>query len=249
MSTSSSSGEKASVAAIRERFDNDVERFSNLQTGQSATIDAPLVLDLITQAAAAVNPQATHALDVGCGAGNYALKLLEVLPDLHLDLVDLSAPMLAKAEERLASKASGTLRMLQTDIRDLPLEPERYDVIVAAASLHHLRTDQEWQDVFAKLYSSLKPGGSFWISDLVQHSSEAVHALMWQRYGAYLRELKDDAYREHVFAYVEQEDSPRPLMYQLDLLREVGFGEVEILHKNSSFAAFGAIKSGGIKES
>jgi tRNA (cmo5U34)-methyltransferase len=31
-------------------------------------------------------------------------------------------------------------------------------------------------------------------------------------------------------------------MYQLDLLRSVGFGNVEILHKNSSFAAFGAIK-------
>lgn len=240
--TSLIKGEKASVADIRARFDNDVERFSNLQTGQSATIDAPLVLDLITRAAGAVNPDATHALDVGCGAGNYALKLLEVLPDLHLDLVDLSAPMLAKAEERLSTQTNGTLRMLQTDIRELPLELERYNIIMAAASLHHLRTDKEWQDVFSKLYTSLKPGGSLWISDLVQHSNRSVHALMWQRYGAYLSNLKDEAYREHVFAYIEKEDSPKPLMYQIDLLREVGFAEVEILHKNSSFAAFGGIK-------
>ena len=33
---------KSTVDEIRERFDNDVERFSNLATGQSATIDAPL---------------------------------------------------------------------------------------------------------------------------------------------------------------------------------------------------------------
>src|SRR5262249_6939545 len=36
---------KSTVEQIRVRFDNDVERFSNLDTGQSATIDAPLVLE------------------------------------------------------------------------------------------------------------------------------------------------------------------------------------------------------------
>ena len=51
-------GDKSSVAEIRQRFDNDVERFANLQTGQSATIDAPLVLELIASAAAATNPAA-----------------------------------------------------------------------------------------------------------------------------------------------------------------------------------------------
>jgi tRNA (cmo5U34)-methyltransferase len=55
---------KSTVEQIRQRFDNDVERFSNLETGQSATIDAPLVLDLITQAAAATNPRATALLIV-----------------------------------------------------------------------------------------------------------------------------------------------------------------------------------------
>ena len=48
---------KSTVEQIRQRFDTDVERFSNLETGQSATIDAPLVLDLITAVAAATNPQ------------------------------------------------------------------------------------------------------------------------------------------------------------------------------------------------
>ena len=42
---------KSTVEEIKERFDNDVERFSNLQTGQSATIDAPLAMELITGAA------------------------------------------------------------------------------------------------------------------------------------------------------------------------------------------------------
>ena len=63
------------------------------------------------------------------------------------------------------------------------------------------------------------------------------------RYGEYLTGLKDDAYRDHVFAYVEKEDTPRPLLFQLDLLRQVGFAQVEVLHKNVCFAAFGDVKA------
>ena len=63
---------------------------------------------------------------------------------------------------------------------------------------------------------------------------------MRHRYGKYLAQLKDEAYRDQVFAYIEREDTPRSLMFQLELLRAVGFSKVEVLHKNSCFAAFGA---------
>jgi tRNA (cmo5U34)-methyltransferase len=55
---------KSTVEEIRQRFDADVERFSNLETGQSATVDAPLALALVAQAAAATTPNARHVLDV-----------------------------------------------------------------------------------------------------------------------------------------------------------------------------------------
>lgn len=233
---------KSTVEQIRKRFDADVERFSNLETGQSATIDAPLSLALIAAAASRVTPQATSLLDIGCGAGNYSLKILEQLPNLDVTLVDLSQPMLNRAVERVSRSTSSKVTALQGDVRELQLGDAEFDVITAAAVLHHLRADEEWRDVFSKFYTTLRPGGSIWISDLIEHSDPRVQSLMWDRYGAYLSQLKDDAYRDHVFAYVAQEDSPRPLMFQLDLLRSVGFREVEILHKNSCFAAFGAIK-------
>lgn len=233
---------KSTVEEIRDRFDHDVERFSDLETGQSATIDAPLVMDLIARAAAATDPRAARVLDVGCGAGNYALKLLETLPLQSVDLVDLSVPMLARASERIAAASGAEVRAVQADIREVELAPERYDVIVSAATLHHLRSDEEWEAVFAKLYAALRPGGSLWISDMVEHSIPEVHRLMWERYGDYLERLRDAAYRDHVFAYIEKEDTPRSLVYQLDLLRKVGFRAVEVLHKNSTFAAFGGVK-------
>ena len=66
--------------------------------------------------------------------------------------------------------------------------------------------------------------------------------MMWDRYGDYLTKLKNEAYRDQVFAYIAREDSPKPLMYQLDLLRRVGLQDVDVLHKNGGFAAFGGRK-------
>ncbi len=233
---------KSTVDQIRQRFDNDVERFSNLETGQSATIDAPLVLELITAVAAATNPGATHALDIGCGAGNYTLKLLEQLPEINVTLIDLSKPMLDRALQRIGAVTRNNIMALQGDVRAIPLPDQHYDIIMAAAVFHHLRGDAEWEAVFAKCYAALRPGGSLWISDLIAHDDPAVQAAMWQRYGEYLSGLKGDAYRDQVFGYIEQEDTPRPLLYQLHLLKQVGFRAVEVLHKNAMFAAFGGIK-------
>jgi tRNA (cmo5U34)-methyltransferase len=233
---------KSTPEEIRARFDRDVERFSNLETGQSATIDAPVVLELIAQSAAAVNPRARALLDVGCGAGNYALKLLQALPDMDVTLLDLSRPMLERARQRVGAATRGTVTPVQGDVREVGLGRERFDVITAAAVLHHLRGDDEWRAVFAKLYDSLRPGGSLWVADLVCHALPPVQGLMWARYGEYLTQLKGPEYRQQVYAYVEREDTPRPLLYQTDLLRAVGFRAVEVLHKNNCFAAFGAVK-------
>jgi tRNA (cmo5U34)-methyltransferase len=234
---------KSTPEEIRRRFDQDVERFSNLETGQAATMDAPLGLELIARAAAAVNPGGTALLDIGCGAGNYSLKLIGNLPLRSVTLIDLSRPMLDRAVQRIAATDRGVVTTaVQADIRETALPADSFDIAVAAATLHHLRADDEWQRVFDAVYRSLKPGGSFWIWDLVKHEPPVLDQLMWQRYGEYLTELKGPAYRDHVFAYVEAEDTPRPLAWQLDRLREAGFGSVEVLHKNVCFAAFGGIK-------
>ena len=69
-----------------------------------------------------------------------------------------------------------------------------------------------------------------------------VQTLMQTNYGEYLTRLKGPAFRNQVFATIEQEDTPRSLTFQMDLLQAAGFGPLEILHKNSLFAAFGGLR-------
>ena len=234
--------EKSTVDEIRQRFDADVERFSNLEIGQSATVDSPLAMTLIAETAAAVTPHAKSVLDVGCGAGNYTLKLLEHLSDPDVTLVDLSKPMLDRAVQRIRPVTKGKVETIQGDIREVEIGCETHDVILAASVLHHLRDDAQWHATFEKFFDTLRSGGSLWIFDLVDSSIPAVQATMWRRYGEYLESLKDSAYREFVFDYIAKEDTPRPLMFQLELLRQFGFSQIDVLHKNGCFAAFGGVK-------
>ena len=233
----------SSLEEIRENFDNDVERFSDLKTGQTATIDAPLAMELITRAAFTSTVNIRKVLDIGCGAGNNTLKLLELAAPFDCDLVDLSLPMLERAQARISAVNQGKIRTFQGDFRTIELPELSYDVILAAAVLHHLRDDQDWENTFSKIYRLTAPGGSVWITDLIAHETVPVQSMMWERYGEYLNSLGGEEYRDNVFAHIEKEDSPRPVSSQLDLLRKVGFDHVELLHKNSCFAAFGAVKS------
>ena len=233
---------KSTVEEIKSRFDNDVERFSNLNTGQVSTIDAQISLELITEASRRIRPNAQNILDIGCGAGNYSLKMLSKIPNLNCTLIDLSKPMLDKAKERVSNRTNNSIKIIQGDIREVYLEEKSFDIILAGAVLHHLRNDNDWEMTFQKLYNLLKPGGCLMISDLITQETEAVNEYTWERYGDYLESINGKDYRKKVLDYVEKEDSPRSMTYQLELMKKIGFKKTEILHKNMCFGAFGGIK-------
>ena len=234
---------KSTIKEIKERFDDDVERFSNLEIAQQTIIDSALMMDLLVNAAAATTPHAKRLLDIGCGAGNNTIKTLRRLNGLDCDLVDLSLPMLERARERISKEKSGEIRLFQGDIREIELGRDTYDIVLAASVLHHLRDESDWKFVFTKIFDAVSPNGSFWISDMVSHDIPVIHELMWEKYGKYLETLGGREYRAKVFAYIDKEDSPRSLTYQLKLMGMVGFEKVEVLHKSSCFAAFGGIKT------
>ncbi|MEM7626271.1 MAG: class I SAM-dependent methyltransferase [Planctomycetota bacterium] len=247
--TEESFRDKFTVEEIRRRFDGDVEQFSNLETGQSAAMDSPLHLELVAEAVQRAVPDAKHLLDLGCGAGNYTLRLLmgyEVPPE-QVTLVDLSRPMLDRAIERIsASFPRVRLNAVQADVREFAYEAQRFDAVIAAQCLHHLRHALEWMDVFSAIHRGLKPGGVLWISDSLEQHHPAVRKLARERWGDYLETIRDKSYRDHVLAYVDKEDSPRSLVWQLEKMREVGLTDLDVLHVNGRFGVFGGMKSRGV---
>lgn len=238
------------IDEIRARFDADVERFSKLEVGQDDQNDAALQLDLVARAALSATATPRRLLDVGCGAGNYALKLLGVAGELgvaaaieRVTLVDLSANMLKRAQQRVREAFAGEVVAVQGDVRAFDFGQGEHDVIVTGQCLHHLRGESEWRGVFRAMYEGLAPGGGLWIVDTVAHETPAVEAMMWDRWRAFLVSIGGEPYRDHVEAYVRAEDTPRPLSWQLERLRDAGFASLDVLHKTGRFASFGGVKA------
>ncbi|MDD4816464.1 MAG: class I SAM-dependent methyltransferase [Victivallaceae bacterium] len=234
---------KSSIAQIRKKFDASVEKYSDLEAAQKTLPDAALAMELIAGAALCTTPDAVNMLDVGCGAGNNTLKFLQLRSPMNCDLLDLSAKMLDRARKRVvAADPDGVVRTIQADFREARLPENRYDVVFAAAVLHHLRDDADWRIAFKKLYAITAPGGGLWITDLICHDTPAIEEMMRRRYADYLVAAGGAELRDWTFETQRLEDTPRSLNWQLALLKEVGFERIEILHKTSCFAAFGGVK-------
>lgn len=233
---------KSTPSEIRKKFNSLVDNYSDLESGQRTAVDSTLIASLIADTVSKVNPLATEILDIGCGAGNYSIRIASLISKANFWLNDLSENMLKKAEERLKNCTSGKISTLFGDIREVNLPEKNFDVVIAATSLHHLREDDQWHSVFSKIYKSLKTGGSFWISDLIVHDTPAVNDVIWQNYDEFLLKNVGEEMRNWVYQQMEIEDSPRSLNFQIEVLKGAGFKTIEILHKNANFAAFGGIK-------
>src|SRR5438445_66584 len=122
---------KSTVEEIRQRFDAEAKLYTNLETGQVSAVDSALAMSLVAEAAAVTTPHATQLLEIGCGGGNYTLKLLERLPGLNVTLVDLSQTMLDLAVPRIRPKTTGSVESLQADMRAADFGQERFDIILA----------------------------------------------------------------------------------------------------------------------
>jgi ubiquinone/menaquinone biosynthesis C-methylase UbiE len=57
--------------------------------------------------------------------------------------------MLDRARERVSRATAGRITTIQADIREAKLPDGEFDIVLAAAVLHHLRADEEWREVYA----------------------------------------------------------------------------------------------------
>lgn len=236
--------EKSTVEQIRARFDADVERFSKLETGQQAAMDALLILGIVARSAAChIRPHGA-LLDIGCGAGNFTLRVLSQVSPLDCVLVDLSQPMLDRARERVTAATSGNVQTIQSDMRSLNFNAASFEIILTGQVLHHLRDDSQWESMFANFHEWLRPGGALFVADLIAYDDPGIQSLMLARYAEYLESIGGPDYCQKVLDYSDLEDSPRSVKYQFDLLAKAGFAEFDVLHKNALFVAYYAKKSG-----
>ena len=171
-------------------------------------------------------------LDLGCGPGVLASRLLDEYPRATLTLFDLTEEMIDVCRSRLGqgSRVAFAVGDFRTD--DVG---EGYDVIVASRSLHHAPLDER-PALAARLLHSLAPGGQLITAEVVVDDSLAIRDRqyeLWRRFMAAQGEDGEAWYQKHL-----AKDHPVMASAWLRLLTERGFAPAGCFWRYLNFAIF-----------
>lgn len=122
------------------------------------TIAAPLHDLAMRRIAAAPGPGA-RVLDVGCGGGQFAIKLAGRFPDARVVGLDLSPEQVARARSRGASLRDRVTFVEGTAIA-LPFAAAEFDLVYSLGSLKHWPDRKRGLRECARV---LAPGGRLWV--------------------------------------------------------------------------------------
>lgn len=146
-------------ARTRAAFDAQAATYDAGMEGEHARRLYPHVLGEVRAAVAGL--AAPRLLDLGCGTGALAERVLGVAPGAHLTCVDLSPRMAEAARARLAGRAE----VLLGDAERLPFHDAGFDAAWCNDSFHHYPDPER---AAFQVWRVLAPGGALVIGDAWQ---------------------------------------------------------------------------------
>ncbi|MEM7184462.1 MAG: class I SAM-dependent methyltransferase [Spirochaetota bacterium] len=107
----------------------------------------------------------SRILDICSGTGYTARTLAGLLPNSHIDALDISPEMLAVATERSEEERLANIHFHKESAAQLPFENETFDAVCVSLGLHELPTVIRTASL-KESFRVLKPGGSMYAMDL-----------------------------------------------------------------------------------
>jgi SAM-dependent methyltransferase len=108
---------------------------------------------------------AGHGLSLGCGHGLAERDALRLELCKSFDALDISEEALTVARGRAEDEGlQGLVLYRQADLNTVELDPDVYDIVIAAQVLHHVN---ELEHLLTQVAASLRPGGLFVVNEYV----------------------------------------------------------------------------------
>jgi SAM-dependent methyltransferase len=157
-----------------------------------------------------------RVLDLGCGDGFVAARVLEERPGAEIVACDFSPEMLGRARDRFAGVAAVTV--VEHDLDDsIPASWGRFDAVVSAFAIHHV-VDARKRALYGEVFDHLEPGGVFCNLEHVASPTRELH----------------EAFLRAAGTATEDDDPSNKLVsvdVQLGWLCELGFEQVDCHYK------------------
>jgi len=151
-------GRKRHDEYVAQEFNRAAERYDDSQVVRSyqRRTQALIVDDLQIE-------RGMRVLDLGCGTGTATLEIASRLEGTGKVVgLDLSEKMLEQAEQKLAELGYTNVEFVLQSASDLNYY-EYFDHVLSTNAFHHFA---DKQDIFARVYRSLRLGGVFLIQDI-----------------------------------------------------------------------------------
>ena len=174
----------------------------------------------------------SRVMDLGCGPGTLAEKLLATFPAMHVICSDGSDEMLKLARQRLASYGE-RVSYAQADFSadNWPANlPRQLDAVVSARAIHNLRKLKLIGPVYGHVHELLRPGGVFMNIERVNFATPALRR--------HFRALQIKT-RGHA---AKMDGAAPSLAQQFSLLKRAGFRDVDCFWRETNTAIVGGFK-------
>jgi len=204
------------------------------QTKEYITINETIVRRWVDAMIEAGSRQMERILDLATGVGTMVQLFLENLPGqarpVEVVCVDQNGQALKQAEHNLSGQVK-SLKMIQSPLQELSLEPDSADVAIWGNGVHYLNENDQ-REAFSRIRRVLRPGGWFFFNSAFYEESRPESTLGFYRsqVARAVRSLRERGItRDKTEAHPESANF-LPLSHYRDLLQQAGF-KVEEMKK------------------
>ncbi len=131
-----------------------------------STVNRLFVDDFLAAIGSIPSTESLQIFDAGTGTALIPLELVSRKVPVMITASDLAEQMLIVAAENVTAAAcEESIRLVQSDCKQLPDASVTYDAVISNSIIHHI---PEPRLVLAELWRILKPGGLLFVRDLMR---------------------------------------------------------------------------------
>jgi len=168
--------------------------FSRMDTGNELQVWEKLVLGIIPIAEPVAKTlchilkigsesKGLQVLDIAGGSSIFGMTILSRDPSAQVTQLDWPNVNAVAKKLNREQGLEGKIRFIDGEFRSVTIEPKHYDLVVAS-NFCRFESPEGNQELFAKAYSALKPGGRLVVNDFVpnEERTEPTFALRFSVY-------------------------------------------------------------------
>lgn len=184
----------------------------------------------------------SHTLvDLGAGTGTFAIAAAPYAR--RVVAVDVSAPMLAALRAKLEQASLANVEPVHAGFLSYEHSGEPADVVYSRHALHHL--PDFWKAIaLARIAAMLKPGGIFYLRDLIYAFEPGDAGATIEEWLSYAAPTPEHGWtRDELETHIRTEYSPFSWLLE-PMIEHAGFRIANIHRDNPIFSIYTCVKAG-----